>query len=52
MVGDSISVVLSPTVPLSALKKEHIEILYHHERAAIATKVMIFAYINSEENVK
>jgi hypothetical protein len=50
MLGDNMSVVLNTTVPSSVLKK-HNEIAYHCVREAIATRIMRFAYMKSEENV-
>jgi hypothetical protein len=51
MLGDTMSVVLSTTVPSSVLKKKHDEIEYHRVREAIAARVIRFAYIKSEENI-
>jgi hypothetical protein len=51
MLGDNMSVVLNTTVPSSVLKKKHNEIVYHHLRVAIASRIMRFVYIKSEENV-
>jgi hypothetical protein len=51
MLGDNMSVVLNTTVPSSVLKKKHNEIAYHRVREAIASRIMKFAYIKSEENV-
>jgi hypothetical protein len=51
MLGDIMSVVLNTTVPSSVLKKKHDAIAYHREREAIASRIMRFAYIKSEENV-
>jgi hypothetical protein len=51
MLGDNMSVVLNTAVPSSVLKKKHNAIAYHLVREAIATRIMTFAYIKSEENV-
>jgi hypothetical protein len=51
MLGYHLSVVLNNTVPSSVLKKKHNSIAYHRVREAIATRIMRFAYIKSEENV-
>jgi hypothetical protein len=51
MLGDNMSVVLNIKVPSSVLKKKHNAIAYHRIREAIATRIMRFAYIKSEENV-
>jgi hypothetical protein len=51
MLGDNMSVVLNSTVPSSVLKKKHNAIANHRVREAIATRIMRFAYILSEENV-
>jgi hypothetical protein len=51
MLGDNITVVFNTTVPSSVLKKKHNAIAYHRVREAIATRIMRFAYIKSEENV-
>jgi hypothetical protein len=51
MFGDNMSVVLNTTVPSSILKKQHYAIAYHRVREAIAVRIMMFAYIKSEENV-
>ena len=51
MLGDTMSVVLNTSVPLSVLKKKHNAIAYHRVREAIAAKALRFAYGKSEENV-
>jgi hypothetical protein len=51
MLGDNMSVVLNTTVPSSVLKKKQNAIVYHCLREVIATRIMRFAYIKSEENV-
>jgi hypothetical protein len=51
MLADNMSVVLNTTVPSSVLKKKHNSIANHRVREAIAARIMIFAYIKSEENV-
>jgi hypothetical protein len=52
MLGDIMSVFLNTSVPSSVLKKKHNAIAYHCFREAIAAKVMRFAYVKSDENVK
>jgi hypothetical protein len=52
MLGDNMSVVLNTTVPSSVLKKMHNAIAYHRVREAIVAKMMRFACIKSEENVR
>jgi hypothetical protein len=49
--GDNMTVVLNASVPSNILKKKHNAIAYHRVREAIASKVMRFAYVKSEENV-
>jgi hypothetical protein len=51
MLGDDMSLVLNTTVPSSVLKKKHNAIAYHRVREAFVARIMIFAYIKSEENV-
>jgi hypothetical protein len=52
MLGYNMSVVLNATLPSSTLKKKHNAIAYLHVREAIAARVMRFAYIRSEENLR
>jgi hypothetical protein len=52
MLGDNMSVVLNKTVPSSNLKKRQYAIVYHRVSKAIAARIMRFAYIKSEENVR
>jgi hypothetical protein len=51
MLGDNVSVVLNTSVPLSVLKKKRNAIAYHRTRESIASKLMRFAYVKSEENI-
>jgi hypothetical protein len=51
MLGDNTSVVLNTTVPSSVLKKKHNEIAYHRVRETLASRILGFAYIKSDENV-
>jgi hypothetical protein len=51
MLGDNMSGVLNTTVPSSVLKKMHNAIAFHRVREAIASRIMRFAYMKSEENV-
>jgi hypothetical protein len=51
MLGDNMSVILNTKVPSSILKKQHYAIAYHRVRKAIAVRIMMFAYIKSEESV-
>jgi hypothetical protein len=51
MLGDNVSVVLITTVPSSVLKKKHKSTAYHRVREAIASRIIRFSYIKSEENV-
>jgi hypothetical protein len=50
MLGDIISLVRNTSVPSSVLMKKHNAITYRPVGEAIATKVMRFAYVKSEEN--
>jgi hypothetical protein len=50
ILGDNVSVVLNTSTPSSILKKKHNSIAYHRVWEAIAAKIMIFAYIKSEES--
>jgi hypothetical protein len=47
----NMTVVSNTTVPSSVLKKKHSAIAYHRVREALASRIMRFAYIKSEENV-
>ena len=51
MLGDNISVVLNTSFPSHALKKKHNAIAYNCIREAIASKVLQFAHVKSEENL-
>jgi hypothetical protein len=51
MLGDNMSVFLNTTVPSSVLKKNYNAIAYHRVREAIATRIMRFGYMKSDENV-
>jgi hypothetical protein len=52
MLGDNVSVVLNTSVPSSVWKKNHNAIVYNRVREAIAAKVMRFAFVKSEENIR
>ena len=44
------SVILNSTLPSSQLKKKHQACNYHRIREAIASKILIFGHIASEDN--
>jgi hypothetical protein len=48
VLGDNISLVLITRVPSSVLKKKHNAIAYHRVGEAIASRIMMFAFIKSE----
>ena len=50
MFGDNESVVTSGTVPHSALKKRHCALSYHRVREAIASDMLDFIHMRSEDN--
>jgi hypothetical protein len=52
MLGDNMSVVLNTAVYSSVLKKKHNAIAYQRVREAIAARILRFAYIKSEENIR
>jgi hypothetical protein len=51
MIGDNASVVVNTTLPSSQLKKKHLAISYHRVRESIASGMLDFAHIPSEENI-
>ena len=51
LLGDNMSVVLNTTIPSSPLKKKHLACAYHKVREVIAAGIVIFAHIDSKENV-
>jgi hypothetical protein len=51
LLGDNMSVVINTTVPSSQLKKKHNAIAYHRVRESVASGIMKFAHIPSEENI-
>jgi len=51
MFGDNKSVVTSSTVPHSLLSKRHNALAYHQVREAVAAKIVIFNWINSNKNL-
>jgi hypothetical protein len=50
MLGDNMSVILSTTVPSSALKKKHNSVAYHRIREAVAGGLITFAHVESKDN--
>jgi hypothetical protein len=50
MLGDNKSVIMSTTVPSSALKKKHNAVAYHHVQEAIAAGIITFAHVESKRN--
>jgi hypothetical protein len=50
MLGDNKSVIMSTTVPSSALKKKHNAVAYHRVREAIAAGIITFAHVKSKRN--
>ena len=51
MLGDSMSVIMSTTIPSSMLKKKHLAIAYHKIRKNVATGIITFGHICSETNI-
>ena len=51
LLGDNMSVVVNTTLPSSVLKKKHQACNYHRVRKAIATKIIDFGYIDTQDNV-
>ena len=50
MFGDNQSVVISSTIPENNLKRRHCALAYHRVREAIASKIVQFYHIRSEDN--
>ena len=50
MLRDNKSVIMSTTVPSSALKKKHNAVAYHCVHEAIAASIIMFAHAKSENN--
>jgi len=51
LLGDSLSIILSTTIPSATLKKKHQAICYHRIRECIAVNVLCFAHINTKTNL-
>ena len=51
MLGDNMSVFLNTTVPSIVLKKKQLGIGYQRVREAVASKVLSFAHVRSDENL-
>ena len=45
------SVVLNTTIPSSALKKKHLSCSYHHIRESIASGIIKYGHVASNENI-
>ena len=50
LLGDNNSVLLNTTLPSSMLKKKHLGCSYHQIREAVASKIIDFAYVSSQDN--
>ena len=51
MVGDNMLVVLSTTLPSSAIKKKHLSCNYHRIREAVAGGIIDFGHIDTKDNL-